>query len=37
MFILSMGAVFSIFAAFYFWLEKIIGVRYNEILGQVHF
>jgi cytochrome c oxidase subunit 1 len=32
-----MGAVFAIFAGFYFWLEKMAGVKYNEKLGQVHF
>jgi len=36
-YVLSMGAVFSIFAAFYFWLEKMVGIRYNETLGQIHF
>lgn len=35
--LLSMGAVFAIFAGFYFWLAKIIGLEYPEILGQVHF
>jgi heme/copper-type cytochrome/quinol oxidase subunit 1 len=34
---LSMGAVFSLFAGFYFWISKIVGVRYNEFWGQVHF
>lgn len=32
-----MGAVFAIFAGFYYWLEKMFGVRYNETLGQIHF
>ena len=32
-----MGAVFAIFAAFYFWAPKIIGLSYNEFLGKVHF
>ena len=32
-----MGAVFAIFAAFYYWIEKISGCSYNEILGQIHF
>jgi cytochrome c oxidase subunit 1 len=36
-YVLSMGAVFSIFSAFYFWVEKILGIRYSEILGQIHF
>jgi len=36
-YVLSMGAVFSLFAGFYYWLGKICGVHYNEILGQIHF
>src|SRR5690554_1709918 len=34
---LSLGAVFSIFAAFYYWFEKMWGVKYNEFLGALHF
>jgi heme/copper-type cytochrome/quinol oxidase subunit 1 len=34
---LSMGAVFGIFAGFYFWVEKIIGLRYREEYGISHF
>lgn len=36
-YVLSMGAVFAIFAGFYYWLEKMFNVKYNEILGQIHF
>jgi cytochrome c oxidase subunit 1 len=36
-YVLSMGAVFAIFAAFYFWIEKMTGCSYNELLGQIHF
>ncbi len=36
-YVLSMGAVFALFAGFYFWVEKITGFSYNETLGQVHF
>jgi len=36
-YVLSMGAVFGIFAAWYFWIEKITGLKYNEFLGQIHF
>lgn len=36
-YVLSMGAVFGIFAGFYFWIEKISGCKYPEILGQIHF
>jgi len=32
-----MGAVFGIFAAFYYWIGKISGLQYPEILGQIHF
>jgi len=36
-YVLSMGAVFAIFAGFYFWINKIIGLQYPESLGQIHF
>ena len=36
-YVLSMGAVFAIFAGFYFWIGKIIGLQYPEVLGQIHF
>jgi cytochrome c oxidase subunit 1 len=36
-YVLSMGAVFAIFAGFYLWFEKMTGVKYNEKLGQIHF
>jgi len=36
-YVLSMGAVFALFAAIYYWLEKITGASYVEELGQVHF
>jgi len=32
-----MGAVFALFAAFYYWYDIILGVRYNEQLGVLHF
>ena len=34
---MSLGAVFAIFAGFYYWFEKMWGVRYNETLGSLHF
>ena len=34
---LSMGAIFGIFAGFYYWIEKILGISYNENLGILHF
>jgi cytochrome c oxidase subunit 1 len=36
-YVLSMGAVFAIFAGFYYWIGKISGLQYPEILGQIHF
>jgi len=36
-YVLSMGAVFALFAGFYYWAGKIVGKQYNEVLGQVHF
>ena len=36
-YVLSMGAVFAIFAGFYYWIEKIVGLQYNTLLANVHF
>lgn len=36
-YVLSMGAVFGIFAGFYYWIEKMIGLMYNKILARIHF
>jgi len=36
-YVLSMGAVFSIFAGFYFWVCKFSGKQYKEFLGLIHF
>jgi heme/copper-type cytochrome/quinol oxidase subunit 1 len=36
-YVLSMGAVFSIFAGWYYWIGKITGLQYPEVLGQIHF
>jgi len=36
-YVLSMGAVFSMFAGFYFWFRDITGFTYIEELGQIHF
>jgi heme/copper-type cytochrome/quinol oxidase subunit 1 len=36
-YVLSMGAVFAIFAGFYYWIAKITGLQYSEVLGQIHF
>jgi heme/copper-type cytochrome/quinol oxidase subunit 1 len=36
-YVLSMGAVFGMFAGWYYWINKITGLYYPEILGQIHF
>jgi len=36
-YVLSMGAVFGLFAGFYYWIGKITGLQYPETLGQIHF
>lgn len=36
-YVLSMGAVFALFAAFYYWIPKIVGKTYSELLGHIHF
>ena len=34
---MSMGAMFLIFAAFYYWIGKMSGRQYPEFLAKVHF
>lgn len=36
-YVLSLGAVFAIFAAFYYWIGKMSGHQYPEALGKLHF
>ncbi len=36
-YVLSLGAVFSLFAGWYYWFGKMWGRSYNELLGQLHF
>jgi len=36
-YVLSMGVVFGIFSGVYFWFDKITGLNYPELLGQIHF
>ena len=36
-YVLSMGALFTIFAGFYYWIPKMSGYRYNGMLGGLHF
>ena len=31
------GLVFTFFAAIYYWIPKMTGVRFNEALGKIHF
>jgi len=36
-YVLSLGAVFSLFAGFYYWFGKMSGRHLNEFLGHLHF
>jgi cytochrome c oxidase subunit I len=36
-YVLSMGAVFSLFAAFYYWFPKMSGRMHSELLAHLHF
>lgn len=36
-YVLSMGAVFALYSAWYYWIPKILGLSYNSMLGKVHF
>jgi cytochrome c oxidase subunit 1 len=36
-YVLSLGAVFALFSAWYYWIPKIIGLNYNLFFGKVHF
>jgi cytochrome c oxidase subunit 1 len=36
-YVLSLGAVFAIFAGFYYWIGKMTGHPYPEFWGKVHF
>jgi len=36
-YVLSLGAVFTIFGGFYYWLPKMSGYMYNEALAKTHF
>lgn len=36
-YVLSMGAVFALFAGFYYWFSFLTGKSYSEYLGQLHF
>jgi cytochrome c oxidase subunit 1 len=36
-YVLSMGAVFGIFAGWYYWFGKMTGYQYSEFIGKLHF
>ena len=36
-YVMSLGALFGIFAGFYYWSGKMWGRAYNETLGKIHF
>jgi cytochrome c oxidase subunit 1 len=36
-YVLSLGAVFAIFAGWYYWFPKMTGFMYNEAIGKAHF
>jgi cytochrome c oxidase subunit 1 len=36
-YVLSLGAVFTLFSGFYYWFPKMSGKMLNEPLGKIHF
>ena len=36
-YVLSLGAVFAIFAAWYYWFPKMFGYMYSQRIGNLHF
>jgi len=36
-YVLSLGALFGMFAGFYYWIGKMSGHQYPETLGRIHF
>jgi len=36
-YVLSLGAVFTLFCGWYYWFEKMFGIKYNGFIGGLHF
>lgn len=36
-YVLSLGAVYGLFAGFYYWFPKMTGYMYNDMLAKIHF
>jgi heme/copper-type cytochrome/quinol oxidase subunit 1 len=36
-YVLSMGVVFGLFAAFYYWVDLFTSEKYDELTGKLHF
>jgi heme/copper-type cytochrome/quinol oxidase subunit 1 len=36
-YVLSLGAVFAIFAGWYYWFPKMTGYMYSPLLARIHF
>src|ERR1700761_355362 len=36
-YVLSLGAVFTLFCGWYYWFEKMWGIKYNGFIGGLHF
>jgi len=36
-YVLSLGAIYALFAGYYYWSGKIIGFQFNNIMSYVHF
>ncbi|MBN8530398.1 MAG: cytochrome c oxidase subunit I [Alphaproteobacteria bacterium] len=36
-YVMSLGALFGVYGAFYYWIGKMSGYQYNECLGKIQF
>jgi cytochrome c oxidase subunit 1 len=36
-YVMSLGALFGIFTAFYYWIPKMSGYMYNDCMSKIHF